>query len=211
MTSWEPRQLVSKAAKQYADLGLVEFDLRQVEDCCVELIKLGHERYNVTANALIDSALIRYRLCFSKGQRTKLSHLVESLTLEEQALHLLVKTIADNHIAHSSNDYELACATVQIAKGENGRLRRGGIGAHMSFTIPLTQHELRQFAALSKRWQHEVAIVMEKLKTKLSTDVEAMSEVEVAALDDALDLVSARRPPDEYRVWPPRKQASSNG
>ena len=128
---------------------------------------MGYERHNVSANALIDSALVRYRRCFNKGQRTKLLHLVERLTPDEQTLHSLVMTIANNHTAHSSNDYEVSVATVHVAQGENGQLRRGGIGAHMCFTVPLTQHELIQFAALTKRWQHEVATVMEKLKTKL--------------------------------------------
>src|SRR5687768_11192681 len=149
MVHYEPRLLASKIAKRYADLWLVKYDLEQVHDCCQFLLNQPQDLHLMLAKAVTDSALIRYRRCFNSGVRVKLSDLVETLSTSERELHQLVLDQANNHVAHSANDYEQAVGTVHIAADPDG-LRRSGIGAQISMWPPLNTAEIVALQSLTK-------------------------------------------------------------
>jgi hypothetical protein len=178
-------------AKRHADLFLIGNDLRQVIYCCDRLLEEGLD-LSGQGRALLDSAIIRYRRCFTSGVRTKLTDLVSSFTPNEQSLHDLVFTMANMHVAHSINDYEQAVTTIHIAQ-ENGKLIRGGIGAASSLMAEFTGVQIATLKAMAIKLMDSARALGKALETELIAHVAQLSDDELLAADDPRDMAGGKR------------------
>jgi hypothetical protein len=198
-----PKMLTSPAAEHYAGLWLVANDLLHVHKSCQWLMHHPGLWDGPQGWALMDSALIRYRRCFIGGnQRAGLKGSERKLTASERELHDRVLHLANLHIAHSINDYEVAAAYVHIA-AEETPVRRGQIGVHRLFVTPLDMDQLKRLSALAGKLAEGVREMHLKLLDRLTAEVSAMSDFDLLALD-TVNITGGKRNASERRSWPPK-------
>jgi hypothetical protein len=214
MPHWYPKLLSSDVAQRYADLTvLIVPDLDQVSACCQELLKRGKDPSqnplsgDAVVRALLDSAVIRYRRCFNKGVRTRLTELLEELSSEEQQLHQFFYDLGDKHIAHSVNGFEHANTMVYIDESTPGvvlRQPRGGIGAGGMFTLQLSLHTVQQFGLLVARLRELARKWAREAHDHLAAEVQAMSDDQLRALPCGAVGLPDRPPVHKARPNRPR-------
>jgi hypothetical protein len=91
-----------------ADLANVERDLELAGSACrIVTTRTGSPSTNMVRRACIDSALMRYRRCFTTGRRTRLGEEdILDFDSSELKLHDLVLFLANKSIAHSVDGSE---------------------------------------------------------------------------------------------------------
>ena len=126
---WAAFILEEDDAVRFSDLRSIAHDLMQVAACCRKYRELDEAGESEFAMAVLDSALIRYRRCFTKGKRfslpTDISH---ELSDELSLLHRYVLDLASKHVAHSVSDYEQFTTVVVPKKTDRGATVLGWLG-----------------------------------------------------------------------------------
>jgi hypothetical protein len=204
--TWEPKLLQSQAANDRADLETILQDLEHVMGCCELLLHRGtHPLTDLEAKALIDSVVIRYRRCFTGGQRARLDpKTLPSLRGALIARHDFFWNLANKHIAHSVNGFELNASVIHVAEDGNGQLLRGGLGSRGSATLELSLDDIHQFCDLVQDLVTDVTAHHISLSKEVELDVEAMSDEEVRALPEGYPPCEAKIDVSRHRQWPKR-------
>ena len=197
-----PKMLTSPGAKRYAGLWLVANDLLHIHKSCQMLISVPDLWKGPQGLALMDSALIRYRRCFTGGERAGLKGFEKKLTTSERELHEHVLHLANLHIAHSINDYEVAAAYINVA-AEETPVRREQIGVQRLFVTPLDTDQLKRLSSLTGKLAEGVRASHMELLDRMRAEVAAMSDSDLLALE-TVDIIGGKRNASEQRSWPPK-------
>lgn len=198
MATAYPRKLKTADARRYADLFLIQNDLRQVIHCCDDLLKRGPEALVGDSRAFLDSALVRYRRCFNGGVRSKLINCISGLDTEQQKLHDFAYDMVDKHIAHSVNEYERSDAVVYVSE-EDGKLRVSTIGAAAWLTVEFNSGQINRLKELAVSLLDSVRVESKQLTERLQRHVKELSEEQLQALEDGGDIAIANPKHDKPR------------
>lgn len=150
---------------------------------------------------------IYYRRCFKSGVRICLSRdeVVGALADDQLSLHDALIDITDKHVAHSVNEMELGCTTIDVSIDNEGHVHRGGIGWRGAGIGPFGPAGYRAFCLI-------VATIVDgplngkiaALEKAVHDRVALMTDAEIMQLPDGftpfIDTPQFKRP----RTWPPR-------
>ena len=147
MGAFLPRTVSVASSKAFADLSAVGHDLDSTKLAVQEMLNAVEKPLDQHyADAMLDSAFIRYRRCFTSGKRGAIN--VKSIPSEFRPLHEKLWLLGNKHITHSASDYEVN--NVMILMGPDEPERRGFAGiVHVQKKLNgLTNEELTQWIAL---------------------------------------------------------------
>lgn len=160
-----------------ADLVFVREDLQHVARCCDELAKMGWSLNQRTIlQALVDSALVRYRRCFKKGVRTLITKFLELLSEEDRRLHDYLIAYCDKHIAHSVNNFETAIPVVWVGMSADGTLKRGGIGSRTRQLVLISKGQTAHLRRLALHFIDQLGSWDKKLKAIVEREASELTE-----------------------------------
>lgn len=201
------RLLISNKAQKYADLWQVRADLSRAEYLLAQLQRSENLAVlEPKEEALLESALIRYRRCFTTGVRTQLHNVVKELPEVQRELHKKLDDITDMNVAHSLNNFEQGWPGFMVSIGADGTLVRGRLTCTIHTTTGLSVVDFARFEDLVQELRERVEKLIVDLSIELQNEIDAMTDAEVLSLDEAGnfdmgDPAKQRgRPP-----WRPRK------
>jgi hypothetical protein len=152
---------------------------------------------------------IYYRRCFKSGVRTwLLRHEIADILGDELLdLHDALIDITDKYVAHSVNEMELGCTTIDISIDEKGHVDRGGIGwrgAGIGALSPAHYHMLTQIISLIA--DGPLAEKIAGLTKLVNIKVQRMTDDEIMQLPDGFAPLIDVPKYDRRRTWPPRSE-----
>jgi hypothetical protein len=187
MTRFSPRRFQSESARKMAGLVFVRDDLRHVARCCDELAKadLCTDQKTIL-QALLDSALVRYRRCFKNGVRTLITEFLEALPAVDRRFHDYMVTYCDKHIAHSVNNFETIIPVVYVGIDTNGSLKRGGVGAKGHLLFMISKEEAEHLRGLALHFVDQVDSWEKELRAIVAQEASELTDAQLLKLEDAL-------------------------
>lgn len=202
-----PKLLTMPMAHELADLRMIQKDLQHVQNCCAMLLEkefcmLG----TLEGRALLDSLCIRYRRCFGSGVRTPLKTEVLKFSDESRELHEQFYSLADKHIAHSVNNYELNATTLYVAISETGEVTRGGLGNNGTETVGLAPYDILRFEAHVKKVMQGVEGLIERYTCILTTEATSLSDEDIKALPNGFAPIERNIEVAVSRKWPKKAE-----
>jgi hypothetical protein len=202
--TYSPRLLQTEAANRRADLELIIRDLEHILQCCdLMLSKHQHPILNFEAAALLDSIAIRYRRCFGSGVRTSLDPAeMPSLQGDATERHEFFWDLANKHVAHSVNGFEMNATVVYVAEDEVGNVSKGGLGSQGSATLELSLHDIRRFGNHVESLLANIRAEHELFTQQVNVEVDAMSEQQLRGLPDGFVPFEPRLNVKGRRQWP---------
>lgn len=198
------RLLDSDKAKKFAYLWQVRMDLSQAEYLLAQLQKTENLAVlEPNEEALLESALIRYRRCFNSGARTQLHNVEKKLSEAQRQLHKRLDDITDMNVAHSANKFEQGWPGIMVSVDTEGRLVRGGLKCTVHTSTGLSIIDFARFEGLVKEVRERVDILIANLGLELEAEIATMTDADILSLDEAGQYDMGD--PDEERGWPPWK------
>lgn len=200
------RVITTDKAIRLAELSSIKDDLRHVKKCCgLFEHKFGDD---TRREALFDSIAIRYRRCFTNNgirrplvvsDLTCLSHPLARLARKR---HQFVIDVANMHIAHSVNSFEVYAIPLAVWKKEDGSLQRGGV-------IP-QNHVIMSWGDLNvKKFGEDVGYMLQELTQKffplreeVEKEIEQMTDDEILAQPDGTYPPICGEKVKAAREWP---------
>lgn len=176
-----------------ADLANVEQDLNLVASACrIVQSRSGSPSTNMLQRACIDSALMRYRRCFTTGRRTRLTeHDLLTLDEAELALHDLVIFVANKSIAHSVDTSECGIPYLLVESDPESRKFKchirtyTGQPSHYNLidTIAFEKLSLKVCALVHEKAEDLAEMITSKIKERSPSYVLALPEVPETLMD----------------------------
>jgi len=148
--NWKPKLLAFEEGRDLYDYQMIKRDLKFARSCFEQISKNEYgvifasqgytgDKAGATDWCTFVAGAIYYRRCFKSGVRVWLrrDQIVSALNGDQLALHDALIDIADKHIAHSVNEMELGCTTIEVSVDATGRIHKGGIGWRGSGVGPM--------------------------------------------------------------------------
>lgn len=200
-----PKLLLSDSAKKKADLFLIQKDLEHTRKCCDLIVKKGIDPILETeARALLDSALIRYRRCFGKGKRAKINlDFIDSLGGDAVDLHNFCKNLADKHIAHPVNAFELYGIVLYVAINKEGKITHRSLGGQGFHTLEFNLSDIENFQILVTALIDKITNQINHIDEFLNDEIAAMTDEEILNLPDGFPPSDSSIDVTKPKNWPP--------
>jgi len=215
---YRPKLLAFKESRDLYDCNMIKRDLEFAKSCFDQIseneygVSFASQDFISNKKGSLDwctfvTGAIYYRRCFKSGVRICLSRdeVVGALADDQLSLHDALIDITDKHVAHSVNEMELGCTTIDVSIDNEGHVHRGGIGWRGAGIGPFGPAGYRAFCLIV------ATIVDGPLNGKIAALEKAvhdraalMTDAEIMQLPDGftpfIDTPQFKRP----RTWPPR-------
>jgi hypothetical protein len=121
---------------------------------------------------------------------------------ESKKLHDFFYGLADKHIAHSVNNFELNATTLYVAISEAGEVTRMGLGNNGTKTVGLALYDIQRFKIHVETLLEEIQKLDAKLTRHLEIEVSAMTDDEIKSLPSGLAPIKEKLSISTARKWP---------
>lgn len=214
---WKPRLLAFKEGRDLYDYEMIKRDLKFAKFCFEQIsekeygVIFASQGYTGESAGVNDwckfvSGAIYYRRCFKSGVRVwLLRDDIQTLDAELLEFHDALIDIADKHIAHSVNEMELGCATVDVAIDSSGQIHRGGIGWRGSSIGPMGPAGCRTLGTLiCTIIDGPVTDKINLLRSRVRERLDRMTDSEIMQLPEGFAPHIEMPQYGKRRNWPPR-------